>query len=265
MDASTPAGKLISDLIYLGGDGIACVAYLYAGVRLHLLSRRTGEVPEYLIAVSFLFWVASYTFYDIPYAVVRSEALIPAVCSYGSLIALALGNVAFALFIRSVFRRDSWWATWLVGAIVVSLVAGLAGTAWIGDWEGIDPLANPWYWLEYFGSFAPYIWIAAEGCAQHLKARRRLKLGLVGAMACNRFLLWGIAGLLWVILESIRTANDFVNALTGQWSELLNFGIAAFEVIPVAIIWCAFFPPEFYRRWVEGRATPEEWALPGGD
>ena len=256
MDASMPVEKLISDLVYLGGDGIACLAYLYVGVHLYRLSRRTGQLPEFLIAACFLFWMLSYVFYDIPYAIVESDELVPAVCSYGSLIVLALGNVAFSLFIRTVFRRDARWATWLVAAIVISLVVGLAGTAWIGDWEGINPLANPWYWLDFFGSFAPPTWMGAEGLTQYFKARRRLKLGLCESMACNRFLLWAIAGALWVILEGILTANDFVNALTGEWSLLLDFGVALFEVAPVTIIWFVFFPPAFYCRWVERRGKP---------
>jgi hypothetical protein len=51
--------------------------------------------------------------------------------------------------------------------------------------------------------------MGAEGLAQYLETRRRLKLGLCEAMACDRFLLWGIAGSLRVILEAIVTANDF--------------------------------------------------------
>jgi hypothetical protein len=65
-------------------------------------------------------------------------------------------------------------------------------------------------------------------------------------------LLWGLAGSLWVILEAIVSVNDVVYAFTGYWSELLGFGIALFEVVPVAIVWLVFFPPAFYCRWVEG-------------
>jgi hypothetical protein len=222
------------------------------GVRLYRLSRRTGQLPEFLIAATFLLWTLSYLIWDIPYAIFRIDELVPVVCSYASLIALALGNAAFAFFIRAVFRPDARWATWLVVAIVISLVAGVAGSAWIGDWEGINPLANPWYWLEYFGSFAPAVWLGAEGFAQYLRARRRLKLGLCEPMACNRFVLWGIAGALWVILEVILTAGDFALALTGRWSGLLDFGVALFEAVPVVVIWFVFFPPEYYCRWVEG-------------
>jgi len=262
MDASAPVARLISDLVYLGGDGIACAAYLFVGLHLYQFSRRTGQLPERLIAAAFLLWTLSYLLYDFPYAVVRMDELVPAVCSYGSLIALGLGNAAFAFFIRAVFRPDARWATWLVTAIVVSLVAGIAGSAWIGDFVGVNPLANPWYWLDCFGGFASSVWMGAEGLAHYFKARRRLKLGLCEPMVCNRFLLWGFAGVLWMILEGISTANDFVNALTGQWSLLLDFGIALFEVIPVVVIWFVFFPPEFYRRWVEGGGKPADSESP---
>jgi hypothetical protein len=94
--------------------------------------------------------------------------------------------------------------------------------------------------------------MGAEGLAQYFKRRRRLKLGLCTPMACNRFLLWGIAGSLWVVLEAIVTVNDLVYAHTGWRPALLGIGIALFEVVPVASVWFVFFPPAFYRRWVEG-------------
>jgi hypothetical protein len=250
-----PVESLISNVVYLGGNAIAWFAYLYVGVRLYALSRRTRQWPEFLIAATFLFWVLSYLFYDIPYAIVLVDELVPAFCSYAALITLGVGNVAFAFFIRSVFRPDARWATGLVAAIVVSIVAGVVGSAWVGDWEGIYPLANPWYWVECFGGFAPTVWMSVEGFAQYFKMRRRLKLGLCEPMACHRFLLWGAAGVLWMILEAVVTANDFAYALTGKWSLTLDFGVAAFEVAPVAIIWLVFFPPAFYCRWIEGRAS----------
>ncbi len=265
MDPSAPVEKWISDLVYLGGNGVAWAVYLFAGVRLYLLSQRTRQAPELLIALTFLFWVLSYLFYDLPYAVVRVEALVPAVCAYASLIALALGNVALALFIRAVFRRGARWATWLVGAIAVCSFVGVVGSGWVGDWEGINPLANRWYWLEWSGGFVPVAWMSAEGFAQYFRARRRLKLGLCEPLACNRFLLWGIAGALWMMLEAISSANDYVNALTGRWSELLNFGVAVFEAVPVAVICLVFFPPAAYRRWLERRAGPAADAAPTVD
>ncbi len=250
-----PVESLISNLVYLVGNAIAWFAYLYVGVRLYALSRRTRQRPEFLIAATFLFWVLSYLFYDIPYAFVLADELVPAFCSYAALITLGVANVAFAFFIRSVFRPDARWATGLVAAIVGSIVAGVAGSAWVGDWEGIHPLANPWYWVEFFGGFAPSVWMSVEGFVQYSKMRRRLKIGLCEPMACHRFLLWGAAGVLWMILEAVVTANDFVYALTGKWSLMLDFGVAVFEAAPVVIIWLVFFPPAFYCRWIEGRVS----------
>jgi hypothetical protein len=243
MDTSAYIGEVISGFVYL-----------FVGVRLYLLSRRTGHTPEALISASFLLWMLSYAFWDIPYAFVDSEELVPAVCSYGSLIALALGTVVFMFFIRAVFRPDARWATGLVAAVAVSNLVGVAGAGWIGDWEGVNPLANPWYWLEFFGSFAPGVWMGVEGFAQYFKTHKQLKLGLSEPMTCNRFLLWGIAGLFWAILEVIISASDLIYALTGQWSELLGLGIGFLEIVPIAMVWFVFFPPAAYRRWVEGAA-----------
>jgi len=245
-------GLRVMDTSAYVGEVIAAFVYLFASVRLYRLSRRTGQLPETLIAASFLLWTLSYAIWDIPYAFVDSEELVPAICSYGSLVALSSGYVVFAFFIRAVFRPAARWATWLVAAIAVINVAGLVGTAWQGDWEGINPLANPWYWLDCFGTFAPLSWMGAEGLTHYAKARRRLELGLCDAMSCNRFLLWGAAGSLWLILEAIVTASDLVYVFTGQWSAALGLGIALFEIIPVVIIWFVFFPPAYYCRWVEG-------------
>ena len=73
MDVSTPLGMLITDLVYLSGNGIACFAYLFVGARLYQLSRRTGQLPELLIAATFLFWALSYLFYDLPYAIFLAD------------------------------------------------------------------------------------------------------------------------------------------------------------------------------------------------
>jgi hypothetical protein len=220
------------------GEVVAAVVYLFVGVRLFQLSCKTRHVPEKLIAASFFFWVLAYAIWDIPYAFVESEAMVPPVYSFGSLVALALGNLVFACFIRAVFRPEERWALRLVVAVAVANLAGVVGSGSTGDWEGTNPLANPWYWLEFFGSLAPTLWMGAEGFAQFFKARKQLKLGFCEPMTCNRFLLWGIAGSLWAVLEMIVTSS--------------GFGIGLLEILPIAIVWFVFFPPAFYCRWVEG-------------
>jgi len=233
------------------GECVSGIVYLFVGARLYGLSRRTGEAPERLIAASFLLWALAYAVWDVPYAFVDAEAGLPAPYAFASQVALTLGNVVFAFFICTVFRPTARWALGLALAIAASNVAGLAGMAWHGDWEGVSALGGSGYWLEYFGSLAPTLWMGAEGFGQYFKLRKQLALGLCEPMACNRFLLWGLAGLLWATLEALVAATDIVHAQTGEWSGLLGIGTGLFEFVPIAIVWLVFFPPAFYRRWVE--------------
>ena len=124
-------------------DAIAGVIYLVVGVRLFLLSRRTRQAPEYFIALAFMSWGLGYALYDIPYAFTEGDESIAPFFAYSSLAVIDVGIVAFALFTKNVFRKQERWAHWLVLAIAAGLVLGSAGTAWVGDWEQVDPLANP--------------------------------------------------------------------------------------------------------------------------
>jgi hypothetical protein len=236
------------------GEIIASSVYLVVGLRLFALSRRTRGMPETLLAVSFLAWTSAFAFYNIPYALVEDEERIAPFFSFGSLTCLGVGNVAFAVFIRSTFRSRERWAGALLAAICLSAVIGLVGTALVGDWEGAEVFTNPFYWSEFVGGFAPSVWMAVEGFVHHSKARRRLALGLCDATMCNRFLLWGIAGVLWILLELVITAQDHAFSLFGRPSTWLGIGNALLEMAPITIVWLVFFPPRAYQRWVERTA-----------
>ncbi|HXV35740.1 MAG TPA: hypothetical protein VEC18_01245 [Myxococcota bacterium] len=237
------------------GEIIASLVYLVVGLRLFALSRRTRGTPETLLALSFLAWTSAFAFYNIPYAFVEDEERIAPFFSYGSLTCLGVGNVVFAVFIRSTFRGRERWAGALLAVICLSAVVGLIGTGWVGDWEGEGVFTNPFYWSEFVGSFAPSVWMAVEGFVHHFKARRRFALGLCDAMMCHRFLLWGIAGALWIFLELVIAAQDHAYSIFGRPSTWLGIGNALLEMAPIAIVWLVFFPPRAYRRWVE-RAAP---------
>jgi hypothetical protein len=236
-------------------DAIAGVIFLVVGVRLFALSRRTGQAPEYFIALTFLLWAFGYAIYDIPYAFTEADQSIAPAFAYSSLLAFNLGNIAFALFTKDVFRKKQRWALWLVVAIAVCLVLGSAGSAWVGDWEQVDPLANPGYWPQTVGGLAPTIWMGVEGLAHYARARKRLKLGLCAPLTCHNFLLWGIAGVLWLILEIVLVVQDFIYLSAGDWSGALGIASGLLEIVPIALMWLVFFAPAAYRRWIEG-ATP---------
>jgi len=244
----------VANFAYYIGYSIAGLVHLIVGVRLFALSARSAQTPDRLLSVAFLFWALSYLLFGVPYAHFLDEALIPPLFLFSSMFTLYLATIIFTFFTRAVFRNQERWALWLVVGIVGCLIVGVAGSVWVGDWGGEHPLSNPWWWVTRVGSAAPYVWMGAEGLAQHVKARRRLRLGLCDPLACNRFLLWGLAGALWLILEVVEGADYIVYESTGQWSDSLSVLGGSLDVIPSGIIWLVFFPPAFYRRWIQGSA-----------
>jgi hypothetical protein len=232
-------------------EAIAGVIFLIVGVRLFLLSRRTGQAPEYFISLTFLSWGLGYALYDIPYAFIEGEESIAPYFSYPSMLLFNLGTISFALFTKVVFRKKQRWASWLVGAIVVCLVLGAVGSAWVGDWEQVDPIANFGYWPQLVGGLAPTFWMGAEGLAAYANARKRRKIGLCAPLTCHHFLLWGLAGSLWASLEIVVVAQDFIYLSAGEWSDVLGFVNGLLEIVPIGMMWLVFFPPAVYRRLIE--------------
>jgi hypothetical protein len=235
-------------------EAIAGVVFLVVGVRLFSLSRQTGQAPEYFISLTFLFWALGYALYDIPYAFIEGEESLAPFFSYTSVIAMNLGTISFALFTRNVFRRTERWALWLVVAISFCLVLGLIGTAWVGDWDQVDPIANFGYWPQIVGALAPSVWMGVEGLARYASARKRRKIGLCTPLTCHHFLLWGLAGALWASLEFVIVAQDFIYLSAGDWSNTLGIVNGLLEIVPIGMVWLVFFPPAAYRRWIEGAA-----------
>ena len=232
--------------------GVVC---LVVGVRLYALSRRTGQAPERLIAFTFLFWALCYALYDIPYLLSGAKGSVPPFFAYTSLLAMNFGSVAFAMFTRVVFRPHERWAYWLVVVLVACMLAGVVGSAWVGDWEQINPVANPGYWPQTLGALAPSLWMGIEGFAQYTNARRRRKLSLCAPLTCQNFLLWGIAGALWTVLEFVLVLQDHIYLSAGEFSNALGIVNGLLEIVPIAIMWLVFFPPVAYRRWIESAAA----------
>jgi len=235
-------------------DAIAGVIFLLVGVRLYSLSRQARQSPEYFIALTFLLWALGYALFDIPYAFTEGDESIAPHFAYTSLLAFNLGNITLALFTRNVFRKKQRWSFWLVAAIAVCLVLGAAGSAWVGDWEQADPFANPGYWPQTAGAVVPAIWMGVEGLTHYANARKRRKIGLCAPLACHHFLLWGLAGALWAILEIVIVVQDFIYLSAGDWSGALGIVNGLFEIAPIGMIWLGFFAPSGYRRWIEGAA-----------
>jgi hypothetical protein len=235
------------------GAVIASLLYFVAGIRLIRRGMRMSETPEYLLGTVFLLWSLYYYLDILPYVLVEESLLTPLFFVARAVIVVATIN--FALFTRQVFRSRSVWSGWLIAGTAFCLIAGLGGSVAVGDWGGVRPLSNPWYWLEALGVNVPFVWIAAESLGQYGKARRRLRLNLCDPLVCNRYLLWGLASVIWLGVEFVSNAENIEYEVTQRVSVWLDFLLMASELISVAIVWLVFFPPAFYRRWIE-RTVP---------
>lgn len=241
-------GDYIESILILTG-----LVYLVAGARLYRFGVRTGIPPERLLSLSLVLWGLCLLLYDLPYALLDESMLTP--FSFASRLTFHLGTVAFLFFTRRVFRSRERWAARLVAGTIACLVAGVGGSVAVGDWEGIYPLSNPWYWLEWVGRMAPMVWMGIEGLLQYRKTRARRPLGLCEPLTCNRFLLWSAAGALWLMLELVSTGQYIDYEITQSWTTSWDLVVSLLEVLPVGVIWFVFFPPAWYRVWIEKRAA----------
>jgi len=232
---------------YIGGV-IVCIGYLIAAVRLGRLSRKTGETPERLLSITFLFWGISYVGWQLP--IVLSDVSLVLPLYFSARILTDIGTVLSAFFLRLVFRSDSAFATALVIGITVGVVTGVAGSAWVGDWEALYPLQNLWWWLEWGAVILSMGWMALEGFHHYGMAKLRYRLGLCDALTANRYLLWGFTGLVWSIYEAVYAVQQIEFEVTGSYSGLLDAVASSLELLPIALVWFVFFPPAIYQRWI---------------
>jgi hypothetical protein len=239
-------------------ETVAGLFFLIVGVRLLLLSFRTGGTPERLLGAGLLVMGFSYLLYNLPFAFADDLPFGPFYLAARLL--TCTSAIAFALFTWIVFRRRDTWGLWVIAGTLVCMSAGLAGSAWVGDWEGIDPLRNPWWWAEWVALTATEAWMGAEAFVHYGSARQRVRLGLCDPLVCNRFLLWGLAASLWLVVQFTVIAQNIEYQLAHQWSPFMDTLVGITEMISIAMIWLAFFPPRFYRRWVRG-ATPAAKAV----
>jgi len=231
---------------------VAGAVLLVVGARLLRLSMRTGEAPERLLGASFLLWGISYQLYNLP--IIFADESLLSFCYLTARICLAVATIVFAVFTRIVFRSQSYWAAGLISAISACIITGLASSLWFGNWENLHPLSNPWWWPDWIAETAMMIWMACEALSQFSKSRQRRRLGLCDPLASNRFLLWGLASVTWVMVQLVVMAQDIEFERTGVWGTSFDIQVGALELAGIAMVWATFFPPAFYQRWINGTA-----------
>jgi len=245
----------MEDSAFIGGV-VAGLIYFAAGVHLIRLSWRTQGSPELMLGIAFTLWALSYACWQIPIAT-ANQPLTQPLFFVGRVFTNA-GTIFLAYFVWIGFRNQLRWARYLVYAITFSMFAGMAGSIAGGDWGGIQPSSNPWWFLDWGAGFVAMAWIGVEGLIEYPKARKRMRLGHCDPLVCNRFLLWTIVGIVWTLYNGVYLYQIVEFEASQIWSTGLDRAIAVVEATGIALVCLIFFPPRFYQRWIAGAAPAAE-------
>jgi hypothetical protein len=242
----------------LGGVIAGLVSFI-VGVRLIRMSWQSQKTPEFLLGVTLLLWGLSYACWQIPIAMANQPLTRPLFFAGRAFSCGA--TIFFASFTWIAFRSQARWAKALFFAIAISVFAGVAGSFAVGDWEGVRPLSNPWWWADWAAALVAMSWVGVEGFINYLNARQRVRLGLCDPLVCNRYLLWGITGIVWAVFYGMVVFQQIEFETQEIWSVAMDRACSVADVTGVALVWFICFPPRFYRRWIAGAAPaaqPEE-------
>jgi hypothetical protein len=157
------------------------------------------------------------------------------------------------LFTRNVFRRYSRWATAFVWLDTLMLFSGVGLSMLAGDIEGVV-VTSVWFWLDWIGYTAPYVWIAVEASLAYSAAKKRARIGMCTPEIVNCFLLWGCFGAFSMLSDFVLIAVFMEVDRTQLWPRWGDFASGGFEAASTLALWLAFFSPAFYRRWIQRSA-----------
>lgn len=224
------------------------------GLRLLLMARRTGGVPE--TCLGWMLLVLMGIGYPLAVGAQAEAQLGLAIAKLLQVVSNALIDVGFALifvFTWKVFRTGRAWAGALVlvamaallfhWIVVLRIVAGL---------ETMSGAVNATrYWAQIpltVGGFGS-AWSAFESLRYHGLLRRRLSLGLADPVVCNRFLLWSGMGIAMMVggLANTYFLLAQIDVLTSPIAQSVT---AITGLVQTCFLYLTFMPPAFYTRWL---------------
>jgi hypothetical protein len=223
------------------------LVYFAVGARLLRLGIRTRSVSEWVLGLTFLIWSLSYVLW-VTSVVLQGQPALKSQLFIAARLVTNLGGFGMAFFPLLAFRRGSTWAKWLSASIAIDVIVGTAASIWVGDPEGLEPLTNVWWWFEWIGEIAPAIWIGVEGLHHYGTTRPRVRLGFCEPIVGHRFLLWGIAGVFWTLLDFVVVGQYVEFWVTQSWSAILDSLVGVCEIAALALIWLAYFAPASYQQ-----------------
>jgi len=231
-------------VIQLIGQGAFIVASLVLGVRLLLLWRRTKELPELTLGLSFMFggglgYVAWFVL-----GAATEQGADPATLHAIILTGLALtcvGAICNGLGIARIFRAEARWPLAMVASIAAVMAAGWVDYLLLG--QGLGRMS---FWVAMLAAAPIYVWGGIEAMVLAIALHKRAKLGLADPVIVNRLGQWSLAGWATVLMIGISfVARLAYGPVPVPWPAVLN---ALLGVVAAAAIWLGFFPPRALRE-----------------
>lgn len=154
------------------------------------------------------------------------------------------GYLLFTWFCVEVYRPELP----ILRKLSVALLVAITAVQPIGVF--FEATVDPIFYSEQVLRVASYAWGSYEAFRFYAIMRRRADYGMGDPYVENRFLLWGVATTLALLIL-------IAMVITFKWTALSEIGgialsIGAVLTVPTAfLVWLAFFPPTWYREYVE--------------
>jgi hypothetical protein len=168
-----------------------------------------------------------------------------------------IGITLIFAFTQQVFRPADGWARGLVaagGAVMLASLVGATAALVKADAEATSFLvAREWLALAMVGYTACFLWTAIEGIVHHGMAVKRMALGLSDPVTTNRFLLWGVFGLMATGINVASAAGNWL-AVDPTRAPLVLVPMGVLGGGASVAMAFAFFPPAWYVEWLRQEA-----------
>jgi len=253
-------GRMRVELLAAIGGLSFVAASLVIGLRLLLLARRTGELPELAVGLAlFLMGGIAYPMLSVARLAVGWSEPLRLGLGTSALLLNGFGTISVAVFNWRVFRPGERWARNAVGAIAAVLVASLLCQVLSGGLREAA-LSNRGLGLRLFMFFlGPSLaWASYESIRFHGLLVRRARLGLADPIVTDRMWLWGISTLCAFVLNMATSIGALFFGIDFAATAFGALMIAPLGLIAACGMWLAFLPPASYTRRVTARAATSE-------
>ena len=229
-------------LLALVGQVAFIGASLALGVKLIALWRRTRQLPELCVGLSFLLsgGLGYLAWFLLAVATLKeaSPSLRHAIAASG-LACSCLGAIANGIGNARIFRPGRVWPLVFVGVLGAGMAAGFG--IYVRAASG-----HASFWIGPVLSLPIFVWGASEALVLWNVLRRRARLGLADPLVTNRTGQWGVASLAAALMIAITVASRLLHGVhPATWVPALGSGLC---LVAALAIWLGFFPPRAFRE-----------------